>query len=623
MGRGASSFAVRVAWLGLALLGCGKSRLSQSFEDAARKQIDIDNMTLSLWKRSPTSDSANLSTNAESDLESITRSSVVFTGVKDIKSDIRSTDIVVYQSPTKKTGTTFYRWAGEYAPVSDPAFQVLMTYYNATKARALASALFPDVSFAVSTNKIFPLTVYALEDGAVTGTNYDPSDKTIHLMYDSTSALPTFRVADEGDSVHHEFGHVVQDGMNATVLSSPIAGFLDLPPYNRDLDSILEALADVYAASTSRDENILQYLANNLPTLLSPATRTGSKAYKRTLSNTLVFPDAYVRNPHLDGRVVASALNDLRKYLAGQTVKMAPGCTSSCTSLTLSTGKVADAEAWNRVLTLGFRAYELMSTTSTFFEYATLLLSTCSSSSDVSSWCTTEVKTALAAILNGRGLKGTSQSANNVTLKWGEEAAGVLHASTPASGTADLYFYQALGFVPFPDDAGFSNEDSTIDRCEVMMIFPNLKNNSGTEAYYDMTVELLGISGFTNLLNPADKTKVEEVVNYSSAARKVVGWLQPGELSTLADFVLTSPNSRWYKEQNGAYFAQKLSSDYFPSEMGWLVRAPSAASGIGTAMFRLTARRYNSTTLNNNNYAIFTQKLTVSADTTRPSYCGN
>lgn len=613
--------AVMACGLAMALISCGRNKASESFEAAARKQTSLDNMTLELFARSPSVDSGDVTTTAADDLESIPRTELTFQDVISVDKEIASSDIVAYESPSQLSAPLFYDWAGEFIPTTNSAFQAFMSYYHATKAKKFATTLFPTVDFSSATNPIFPLTLYYKEDGDITGTVYDPADKAIHLMYDSDSKLPNFHVADEADSVYHEFGHALQHARNSSAFSTLVAGFLDLYPYNRDLDSILEALADFYAAAVARDDAILPYLAANLPSFLDASSRTGTQ-YKRSLQNTLAFPDAYIRNAHLDGRVVAAALNDFRKLLAGEILRVPVGCTS-CTDLRLSSSLWVDkATSYDRTLTLAYEAYDSLSSTSTFFQYATLLATKCASG-NVSSWCSnSEISTALGTILSGRGLKPASLATNDAILKRGEESAGLLDATTPVGSPADITVKTIAGFMPFPNDTGFANADSTVDICEVMLLYPNIENTNATESMYDITVSIEAISGFTNLLNPANSQVVEPVT--SGASRKVLGWLKPGETSfSMVDFYLSNPTSRWYTEQFGSYFAQKLSADYFPSELGWLVRAPSTRGATGSVRFKISFRRYNSTTIAKYQTAIFTQTLTTSSDTTRTGFCSN
>ena len=604
----------------LLVQGCGRSGVSTSFEAAAKKQTALDEMTLEIFKRSPTVDSGDASITARDDLDQLNRSSVVFTGVKDVKAAIASTEVKVFESPLSLTAPTFYEWAGVFIPTGKSAFQAMMGYYHVTKAKDFAVARFPSVDFSATTNKVFPITVYAKEDGAVTGTNYDPSDKSIHLFADSASAVPNFHIADEADSMYHEFGHAVQDATNKTVLNMPVSGFLDLYPYNRDLDSVLEGLADFYAAAVARDDAILSYLAANLPTFLDAKSRIGKEAYKRSLQNTLAFPDAYVRDAHLDGRVVASTLNDFRKLLTGDTLRLPVGCTS-CTTLKLSAENIVDkATAYDRAVTLAYAAYAGMATTTSLYGYGTLLQSMCTAASSVSTWCSvTEVQTALASVLDSRGLVPTSPVANETALK---RTGGVLDATTPDTGAGDLSISSTIGFMPFPNDTGFANSDANVDPCEVILVYPNITNSNTTESLYDITVGLEYVSGFTNMLNPSDSQPVEQVASYASSTRKVLGWLKPTENSLpMVDFYTTGVSSRWYTPQFGSYFAQKLSADYYPSELGWLVRAPATRGAVGSVRFKISYRRYNSVSIATYQTAIFTQTVTVNANTSGPTFC--
>ncbi|MBS1983994.1 MAG: hypothetical protein JST16_07455 [Bdellovibrionales bacterium] len=615
--------ALRASMLAILLTACGQSDLSTSFDAAARKQSDIDNMTLSLWKRSPIVDSGNSSVTASTDLDTIPRTSLVFSGLTGLKSAVASSEITVYESSSSKQAPTFYEWAGLDVPTTNSDFQILMSYYHATKAKDHAKNMFTDVNFAATGNAVLPLTVYAMESGSVTASNYDPSAKTIQLYHDAKGALPNFRIADEADAVYHEFGHAVQDALNHTAINTAVAAFLDVYPANRDLDSILEGLADVDAAAVAQDDTILPYLSANLPSFLPTNYRTGNAAYRRSTRNTLKFPNAYVRQAHLDGRVISGALNDFRRVLAGETVTEPPGCTSSCTSLKLTANTVSSTTAFDRMMELGYRAYQQASTTVTFFQFANLLLDRCDNDSNVGTWCGDDatVRAALVSILDGRGLKSSSMSANNATILVGVTAGTIGSAtglSPAASGSPDVRFGQ-LGFMPFPNDTGFANTDSELNPCEVVLIYPNMVNVNATESIFDITVVLTGISGFTNLVPSGSTTPVETVT--TSPSKKILGWLAPGESSdSLVNFYTGNSASRWYDAQNGAYLTQKLSSTYYPSELGWIVRAPNSYATSASATFQIYMRRYNASATSSYLIQTVTQSLTTSATGTE-SFC--
>jgi hypothetical protein len=596
----------------LLLTRCGPSELSKQFSAASRAQSALDTQTLKLWKRSPSVDSGNAAITSKDDLEAIPRTELSFAEASDLSAPIQSADVKIYKSTKELTSPAFLDWAGRAITWKNPEFQVFMGFHHATKAKNLALSILPDVKFSDATTGVLPLTVYALEPGSVGDNHYAPDKNSIFLYFDAKSVWPDYHVVDEADAIYHEFGHAVQDALNPTVLNYPIADFTTpsggTAP-NRDLDALVEGGADFYAAAVARDDVILSYLSAHLPSLIAANDRKG-QTYKRSAANSLAFPEAYLRDAHLDGRVISGALNDFRKILEGQTVG----------DIKLSTGTVARDVAFDRAAALSFRAFAQLTTTSTYFDYAALLESNCTGHASLKSWCgTAEVSAALSKVLATRGLKAVGEVPKNVAIGLGQTVSGVLDVSTPASATPDVTFSDTLAPLPFPNDPGFANADVEVDRCEVLLLFPQF-TVSGTSALYDITVELLATTGFTTLKFPGTENPVEESVNTAQAEAKVLGWLKPGESSgTLVNFISGDTSSRWYADAFGSTFTRKLGSSYFPSELGWLVRAPATAGAVATAKFRLTMRRTNSTSIVTQTTAIVTQRLTVNSNTSKPN----
>jgi len=124
--------------------------------------------------------------------------------------------------------------------------------------------------------------------------------------------MPNYHVADEADATYHEFGHTIQGRHEQQRHRQPGCDPRELSATNRDLDTVLEALADFYAADVARDAVVLPYLAANFFRRSYRRHRARATAQLRSAANTYVFPDSYVREAHLDGRVLSGALNDFR-----------------------------------------------------------------------------------------------------------------------------------------------------------------------------------------------------------------------------------------------------------------------------------------------------------------------
>jgi hypothetical protein len=612
------------------MISCGKSELDKVWDDAVRKQNALDSGYLDIWKRSPIIDGDNNSLTAFDNLDNISRGGVTVTGYLDPRAPIESSSLKVYDNTTSLSTPSLFDGAGEFISTKNSSFQVYMAFAHGMTAITHAVAQLPSTNFKNSSNLILPTKIYALQSGNVTATHYDPTYKSIYLYTNSASANPDFRIADEADAIYHEWGHAIQDALNKTVINNPMADFDGVYPANRDLDAILEALADFNAAAVAKDDRILMWLAANMPPILSSDTRTGT-AYRRNLDTTIRFPSAYIRNPHLDGRVLSAALNDFRKYLSGSAVTIPSDCTSSCTTLGIASPMSTDL-AFDRVSQLAHYAYAQMTTTTTFFGFESLLESTCDSHAGVT-WCdTTEIKDALSSILDGRGLRKQntlgSSSQNHTALNITHVTTGVagnvtnaVITGTTITGATEIYVPQNLGWMPFPNDTGFANSDSAITGCEVMLIYPNLENRDSSEYFYDWTVSMVSNSGFSNMT--AGGSTVEEVTLATSAQRKVLGWIGPSETTPMfINFVNESTYSgRWYQAWNGSTFARKLSSTYYPSELGWLVRAPSTASTVLSATFRIQGRRYNTTSINQVFSFDVTQSVTTATSGT--GFCSN
>ena len=582
-------------WLGLALFpACGPSNLAQKFVTAAKKQNALDTSTSNLFARSPSLDSGNPNITAADDIEnSVKRSMLTFTGLVHAKEAIQTKNILFYDAASTITAPTFFQWAGNRVPWDTSDFRIFMAAYYSNLALTKALETFPTLDYGkkittgsgAKAKSYTQYTVYANEPGDPFATGYDPTRKavTFYRLGGTTSYAP-FNAADEPEAIVHEFGHAVMHLLNSDIVTLAEGS-------NPDLDAIQEALSDFFGATVMRDDRILGYLAANYPGLTPTAkSRTGSK-YVRSLVNSISFPSAYRDLLHLDGRVLASALNDFRKYLTGVKVKYVSGCAASACDIAPLGSSVAltDAVAWDLVFKIAYTTFKNeISTTSTMQKFAKSLVSVSSDlATSLGSYKDTAT-TVFANILVARGL---------ISSQPVELASSDIDAMTfgPDAVVNDFVVDPITGYMPFPDDTGFANTNATVEPCEVL-IFPKLKNNTNASghkasAINSVRIELDGVTGFTEFLHPTTQKAIDSLSSKMSSLgvvsypTKLMGWLEPGEIST---DLITSPTSRWYTETGDTTFARPLSATQYPSPVGFLVRAPRTVGTPGVAKFRIS-----------------------------------
>jgi len=594
-------------FLGFSLAGCGDSLLKSSFEDASKKQEAIDKLEISIWARSPTIDSGNSGITAESDLAAVPRADRKLTGLLDINGPLSGRDITVAQEIDNPVSVAFFEWAGEEVPWNTPQFNMFMGYHHTMVALNYAKELFASDTFDFrnSTNRLLPLKVYGHqrlvhelgnsepathEDGhgntvewvgEALNTQYDFVGKQLLFYGQFGNTLKNFNPIQEADAIYHEFGHVVQHMVNKAVLES--GG-------NPDMDAILEGLADYYSAAVLNDDNILSYLASNSSYLFG-SQNTNGPTHIRQINHSLSLKTSYTTSIHLNGRVIAGALNEFRKYLD---------------SLGFST-----ATSFSNTAHLAYIALSEMSSTSTFRSYADRLVAKCS----LESWCSPHASH-LSSIMVARGLSFSTASPG--------EAPTITNNST------------TLGFLAFPGDSRFANTNSTLDACEVAMIFPNISGTaglsiingrlidyrSGTPTYVTAGVKLSSYSGLTHFDYPNTTQHVEYLSPTADDYEfKSIPWLEPGDiLQTL----IRNSNSKIYTSRQGSVFTKWLSVDFFPSPLGWLVRAGS--SGTASATFEISIRAVNNSSLSAAMYRNETKTYTIPITPTASgatNYCNN
>ncbi len=578
--------------LGAILSGCGQSKLSKQFNSAAKKQSDLDSMQLELFRRSPTIDGANFSLTARSNIDGVPRSPISFPNLKSVTGTLQSSQFDVVDDLAQQYSPSFFTWAGKLVPNFSSDFRTLMAYSHLQKAYNYAQGVLgssynledpiydPNSTSTAETFHVFPLIVEANKVGDATQTQYDYLNRSILFYRDYIETR--YATADEADVIYHEFGHVVQHVINP---------LLFVVPGNRDLNAMYEGLSDFFAAAVARDDKVLTYLESNSPPLFSDTNQQGP-IHSRRIDNNLAFPAAFTGAHHLDGRVLASALNEFRKYLQGS--------------------GMGEEAAWDNTFKLSHTALNLMTSNLSFRGYSSALISQCGSLS----WCDATKSSVLSRILTERGIRLATLSAPVTTAlpMYESPSSGLSLNSVP------------LGFMEIP---GLSNQNGKVDPCEVVLIYPNVKGHS-THELTNATMQLLNLAapiGFTpySARNSAgDVGSVErnwigeQVTNsgvvpahYTNITLKDFPRLAPGEnYSALA----SNLNSRLYQTQQKAYFSRRPSSTTFPATTGWMVRATQGQARI-QANFKMIARSASSL---NDVYGAQTFSQQVTIESTSP-----
>jgi hypothetical protein len=555
------------------------------FRLAGAKQSDVNSNQLYLWSRSPTADSGNSTLNVTENLDTIERTPLTFSASDGAREALASSALTVYENSSRPRVPSLFDWAGRFLSFRRGEFGMFFGFYHTHKAMDYAATVFPDINFYSVANPVYPLTLIAAEKGNALDTAYDPSVKTMRFYAQSSGSGKDFNPIHEADAVYHEYAHALQQAMNSALLDVPFGE-------NASLDALLEGTADFYAAAVLRDPNILSYLRSNAPLVISPTDRL-STSHRRELNHSLYFPEFAIEQAHLDGRVLAAALDDVRKYLEGQSVTLWSQCTSPCTvqNTNLSYSRAVAYDQVNR-LAMRTLSSDYVLPTVTLARYADRFLYACffefGPGSGGLEWCTSSVSTDLRKIFLGRGILSPYSHIS---------AAG--HLSMPFSATEDAITAVvrplAIGWLPLSDDPTRANGNSDIEPCEVGVIFPRLKNNTnlisitdtGNAAFVDWKVELGEIFGFTEFLD----SRNQPVDELSLRNTKIFGWLLPGEWTV---DMARNASSRWYNSALGSTFMRRLNRNLGPSPIGWFVEAPASIGAIVSAQFRVSFRLHNS-----------------------------
>jgi hypothetical protein len=678
-----------IAWGGLlaALGGCFQSDLGTRFQQGAGKQDDLNTRTLDLWERSPSADSQDDSLTSKDSLDVVVpRTPIVFRDLVDLREELGSRDISIFRTYQDRSTPTFYEWAGRYiAWGANTDFKVLRGYHMAGQAikrvdDLIEENLLPSLTWRETTSlsqRVLPLSLYAnstrLPNGfaafssdsgycPMLNANYrsnasqvcpdNSSDcwcidrsspkwqelrgenqlgKALLFFTESDLPVPRFNPIDDGDSFHSIFARVLVDATRADLAEQP-------PGFNPDVDSVMNALTDYFAAAMVRDPEIYRYSFANYK-VIAPEQflSTLASSNQRDVSNQLYFPDASLYSLQLNARPLSGALNDIRSLISGDRVTLLQGgaCSGTCAiSSVQGTALFTRSEAWDKVVGLAFTALRNSSVdeNSTFHGYGKALIRACRTIS----WCVGQ-QTSIKSILQGRGMLSRREFQNlggdyaTRNEKLATNTDGTVNTTTTTYSMLKLggngrrhgiLLQQTLGWAPVraPGAGTLADADNLIEPCELVYIFPRFVNNTnddwwgetdsvsppGNEPAYPLKVS--GWSSVPKWRRGIDIFDVEFELKSISGAKsllefssnqKVIPWVAPGEDTQT---LITNQSARFYKSYQDARFQQASSSmpnstpSGYASKIGYLVRAPTGEDGSSStlqAQFQVRFQAFN------------------------------
>ena len=303
------------------MMGCGQSEISKKLTSSVSAAPDSNrsastvSASVNLWV-SPVRNSSKADIKASDNLEAlVSKSSTALPGLKSETGGLQSNYLRVQNASDDSFSPSVADWKNKNISWTKEDFQNFMAFAHFGRGIDRSMELFKSNLITTRTNSagqpIFPLKVYANECCNATSTGYDPSTREVLFYIHSGSTLPFFNMIDEADVAYHEYGHVLQHALNRVVLESNYGA-------NPSVDALLEALSDFYGAAMVQNDNAFAYMSNNISALISAAGNRTGPIYNRTVANTLRFPNHYTADAQLDGRVIAAALNDIRKYFEAQ-----------------------------------------------------------------------------------------------------------------------------------------------------------------------------------------------------------------------------------------------------------------------------------------------------------------
>jgi hypothetical protein len=299
----------------------------------------------------------------------------------------------------------------------------------------------------------------------------------------------SFNTVDDGDVVVHEMAHLLQTAINPELME---AG----PGVNYHLDAIIEGSADFFAAAYRRDDRLFRYTLNNIYKITPNEFEGYLSGRYRDPDNALSFPAAYSYRSFYDiGRVLSAAMNDYRKLRQGRSVA------KILNSSNIDPIDNQGSAAWDIAVGLLFQTFHeldpddgdpltLDGMSITFNSFAGKLIETCASTPGCGS-------AKLRLVLENRGILTPnyydpaavsatpwSQSittGNNFLVQLGQS----LIEDDQAEERWGLHMPKTLGWAPFMPGGStrFANDDGVLNPCEVIVVFPQISNNTHLAAW--------------------------------------------------------------------------------------------------------------------------------------------
>ena len=508
---------------------------------------------LSLWSRSPVQ-AAGYMAKAIDNLESLSRQSVALYDLNNLSGNLMGSNVNVYYKPEEMTSPKVTAYGSSRIPWSNRDFQAYMTYAHTSAAYKYIKTLYPTLNFQIRGKNLLPIPAFSDLRGSAFETGYIPNYSSsvpgALMFYREDSVSFPYNTNDEADAIYHEVGHSFQHVLNASVMETP---------GNYDMDMLLEGLADFFAASALRDDKFGLYLEANAPVAYGPDNRTGPNQQRR-MDGDVTYPNGYVGEFHLDGRVVSSALNDIRKYFNNEPVTLFQP--TKATIQWAARLALTKDQAFDRVFVASHEALREMIPSSTILFYTQklidkLMLADWSASCGIDASCLSRVRSDIQSILISRGIYKSSNLRS------------VAFSAGGIGGSQDVIFSDNFYAMPLSSSSGYSNTNSNVDKCEALLLFPSFSLKTGLQqSIYDVNFRLkaaYGLSAFRGIDVLAASTNPQNGL-------KLFGFLLSGENTYQA---ITT--GRFYKDHQGSHLASTSLTSINPSPLGWAVRAPASS----------------------------------------------
>jgi hypothetical protein len=611
------------------LTSCGQSLESGKFFDAARRQFALDNEMMMLFERGPTWDGSNPGATAKQNLQSIPKSFVPLYGLSDIMGPLRGFllngfgyGIQVQYSNTNNQSPIFGVWAGQNLQWDSKEFKAFMLYAHMSRAYTVVFDNMLSIQGLVDQSN-YPVRGLAAKPGSILGTSFTYAQGQLALnfyQHNQDTSLKKLNMVDEADAIYHEYAHYIQHIYNDTALNVPISNIALGAVVNPDLDAIIEGTADYFAAAMTKSERIHVYLENNLP-LVRGNVKSRDGFHNRSISRSWRFPDTYIFQSHMDGRVVAAAVNDIRKFISKQDVALSgcvpasPGDGSCVVSSGVNITGVNDL--WIKAFEISMLAFRDLATTSTHRHYARRLVHHATqflSTQGCAGGCLTDARADLVKILQFRGL-----------LDADEDVPGDVPAYTVGSADTKVLVSPSFNFVPFDPARNLSDTNGKLSECEIAIIFPDIINNTASPEstdhhlkpatdFYNIHFRVLSTQNLQEVKDGSQK--IIEYLSGENRIWKYWGTLKPGQRGLTN--VATS-SSDWYKSTNGSHFSKPPTLENFPVPWGYMISVPQNRLGEVMSVtweVRMTPK-YTDTTAAQFSFQV-TQSLTIDEDLTFP-----